>query len=83
VFEFWFYNHPFLCRVLYMKLSMRFPRVKRPGCEADHSPSSSAKIKEGVELYLHSSIRFMALYSVTKNKHRDNFIFTFGYTLIS
>jgi hypothetical protein len=28
--------------------------VKRSGHEADHSPSSSAEIKEWVELYLHS-----------------------------
>jgi hypothetical protein len=28
--------------------------VKRPGREADHSPSSSAAVKECVELYLHS-----------------------------
>jgi hypothetical protein len=28
--------------------------VNRPGCEADHSPPSSAEIKEWVELYLHS-----------------------------
>jgi hypothetical protein len=28
--------------------------VMRPGCEADHSPSSSAEFKEWVELYLHS-----------------------------
>jgi hypothetical protein len=28
--------------------------VKRPGPEADHSPPSSAEIKEWVELYLHS-----------------------------
>jgi hypothetical protein len=28
--------------------------VKRPGCEADHSPPSSAEVKECVELYLHS-----------------------------
>jgi hypothetical protein len=28
--------------------------VKRPGREADHSPPSSAEIKEWVELYLHS-----------------------------
>jgi hypothetical protein len=28
--------------------------VKRPGREADHSPLSSAKVKECVELYLHS-----------------------------
>jgi len=29
--------------------------VKRPGCEADHSPSSSAEVKECVELYIYSS----------------------------
>jgi len=28
--------------------------VKRPGREADHSPPSSANVKEWVELYLHS-----------------------------
>jgi hypothetical protein len=28
--------------------------VKRPGREADHSPPSSAMVKECVELYLHS-----------------------------
>jgi hypothetical protein len=28
--------------------------VKRPGCEDDHSPPSSAEVKECVELYLHS-----------------------------
>jgi hypothetical protein len=28
--------------------------VKRPGCEADHSPPSSAEVKEWVELYIHS-----------------------------
>jgi hypothetical protein len=31
--------------------------VKRPGREADHSPPSSAEVKECVELYLHSPIR--------------------------
>jgi hypothetical protein len=31
-----------------------FPGVKRPGRESDHSPSSSAEVKECVELYLHS-----------------------------
>jgi hypothetical protein len=30
--------------------------VKRPGREADHLPASSAKVKECVELYLHSPI---------------------------
>jgi hypothetical protein len=33
-----------------------FPGVKRPGREADHSPPSSAGVKEFVELYLHSPI---------------------------
>jgi hypothetical protein len=28
--------------------------VKRPGSEADHSPPSSAEVKECVEIYLHS-----------------------------
>jgi hypothetical protein len=32
-------------------------RVKRSGREADHSPSSSAEVKECVDLYLHSPIR--------------------------
>jgi len=31
--------------------------VKRPVREADHSPPSSAEIRECVELYLHSPIR--------------------------
>jgi hypothetical protein len=34
-----------------------FPGVKQPGCEADCSPPSSAKVEECVELYLHSPIR--------------------------
>jgi hypothetical protein len=31
--------------------------AKRPGREADHSPPSSAEVKECVRLYLHSPIR--------------------------
>jgi hypothetical protein len=31
--------------------------IKRPEHEADHSPPSSAVVKEGVGLYLHSPIR--------------------------
>jgi hypothetical protein len=31
-----------------------FPGVKRPGREADHSPTSSVEVKEWMELYLHS-----------------------------
>jgi hypothetical protein len=32
-------------------------RVKRPRCEADHSPPSTAEVKEWVALYLHSPLR--------------------------
>jgi hypothetical protein len=32
-----------------------FLGVKRPGSDADHSPPSSAEVKECVELYLHST----------------------------
>jgi len=35
-------------------------RVKRPGREAEHSHSSSAEVKECVELCLRSPIRLMA-----------------------
>jgi hypothetical protein len=31
--------------------------IKRPGRGADHSPQSSAEVKECVGLYLHSTIR--------------------------
>jgi hypothetical protein len=34
-----------------------FPGVKRTGREADHSPPSTAEVKECVKLYLHSPIR--------------------------
>jgi hypothetical protein len=34
-----------------------FPGVKRPEREADHSPPSSVKVKECVELYIYSPIR--------------------------
>jgi hypothetical protein len=47
--------------------------VKRPGREADHSPSS-AEIKEWVELYLHSPN--MPSRRGAQLKHRDNFTFT-------
>jgi hypothetical protein len=30
--------------------------VKRPGCESDHSPPTSAKVKKNVHLYIHSPI---------------------------
>jgi hypothetical protein len=48
--------------------------VKRPGREADHSPPSSAELKEWVELCLHSPN--MPPWRGAHLKHRDNFTFT-------
>jgi hypothetical protein len=47
--------------------------VKRPGREATHSPSSSADVKECVELYLHSPNTLS--WRGAQLKHRDNFTF--------
>jgi hypothetical protein len=49
-------------------------RVKRPGREDDHSPPSSAEVKEWVELYLHSPDTPSRRGAKLK-KHRDNFTF--------
>jgi hypothetical protein len=48
--------------------------IKRPGREADHSPPSSAEVKEWVELYLY--FHNMPSWRGAQLKHRDNFIFT-------
>jgi hypothetical protein len=48
--------------------------IKRPGREADHSPPSSAEIKECVELHLHSP--YKPSWRGTQLKHRHNFTFT-------
>jgi hypothetical protein len=51
--------------------------VKRPGREADHSPSSSAEVKVCVELYLHSQTRLHCMVlSLQKKNHRNYFTFT-------
>jgi hypothetical protein len=47
--------------------------VKRPGREADHSPPSSAEIKERLELYLHSPST--PSWRGAQLKHRNNFTF--------
>jgi hypothetical protein len=52
--------------------------VKRQEREADHSPPSSAGVKECVELYLHSPNR--TSWRGDELKHRDKFIFTFTFT---
>jgi hypothetical protein len=44
--------------------------VKQLRCEADQSPPSSAKVKECMELYLHSPIHLHGMV------HRNNFTFT-------
>jgi hypothetical protein len=49
-----------------------FPGGKAVGGKGDHSPPSTAEVKECVELYLHSQYVFKAWCLV---KHRDNFTF--------
>jgi hypothetical protein len=51
--------------------------VKRPRREADHSPPSSAEVKEWVELYIHSSNTPSR--RDAQLKHRDNFTLTFTF----
>jgi hypothetical protein len=48
------------------------PGAPSLGGKADHSPPSSAEVKEWVELYLHPQYAFMVWCLV---KHRDNFTF--------
>jgi hypothetical protein len=40
--------------LLYNEYRVSFPGVKRPGRGVDHPPSSSARVKERVQLYLYS-----------------------------
>jgi hypothetical protein len=47
--------------------------VKRPGREDDHSPPTSAEVKECMELYLH--FPNTPLWRATQLMHRDNFTF--------
>jgi hypothetical protein len=49
--------------------------IKWPGREVNHSPPSSAEVKEWVELYLHSLNT--PLWRGAQLKHRDNCTFTF------
>jgi hypothetical protein len=56
--------------------------VKRPGCEAHHSPPSSAEVKEYVELYLHSPNTPSLRDAQLKYKHRDNFTLTLSLFLL-
>jgi hypothetical protein len=49
------------------------------GREADHSPPSSAEVKEWVELYLHSPNA--PSWRGAQGDHKDNFTFTFTFYL--
>jgi hypothetical protein len=49
------------------------------GRETDHSPPSSAEVKEWVELYLHSP-NTSSWRGAQLGEHRDNFTFTFYHT---
>jgi hypothetical protein len=53
--------------------------VKQLGSEANHSPPSSAEVKECMELFLHSSNMPSWRGTQLKKKHRDNFTFTFTF----
>jgi hypothetical protein len=55
------------------------PGVKQPGLEADHSPPSSTKVKECVELYFHSPYTLSWRSAQFKKRHRDNSTFTFTF----
>jgi hypothetical protein len=51
------------------------PLAFNTGREADHSPPSSAEVKEWVELYFHSPNT--PSWRGAQGEHRDNFTFTF------
>jgi hypothetical protein len=54
--------------------------VKRPGRETDYSLSSSAEVKEYMELYIRPQYVFMVWCLV---KHRDNFTFTLPHSKVT
>jgi hypothetical protein len=54
-------------------------RVKRPGREADHSPPSSAEVKEFMELCIHlPNTPSWRSAQFKKKRHRDKFILRFA-----
>jgi len=52
-----------------------FLGAKQPGQEADHSPPSSADVKECVELYLQPPVCLHGVVLSQKRKHKDDFTF--------
>jgi hypothetical protein len=57
-----------------MGIKGSFPGSKWPGRDADHSPPFSAEVKNAWSYTSIPQYAFMVLCSVTKKKHRDNFI---------
>jgi hypothetical protein len=57
-----------------------FLGVKRPGREADHSPPSSAEVKNAWSYASAPQYAFMAGCSIKKKKHRENFSLPLPYT---
>jgi len=51
-----------------------FLGVKRPGRDVDHPPTSSAEVKERIEIYHYSPLWDFVFFS------RVNFIFTFSFS---
>jgi hypothetical protein len=52
------------------------PLVFHSGREADHSPPSSAEVKEWLELYLHSPMHLHGVV-LSWGEHSNNYNFTF------
>jgi hypothetical protein len=57
-----------------MGIGGTFRRVRRPRCEVDHSPASTANVKNVLTYASTPPYVFMAWYLV---KHREDFTFTF------
>jgi hypothetical protein len=53
------------------------PGIKRPGREADHSPPSSAEVKERAELYLHSPVHLHGVMLGLKKAQRQLYLLLF------
>jgi hypothetical protein len=60
---------PFQTPILWVPETV-FPGIKQQGCEDAHTSSSSAEIKERVELYLHFHIRLCGLHRNNKKERK-------------
>jgi hypothetical protein len=53
------------------------PGAKRPGREADHSPQTSAKVKNNMDLYIHSPIQ--GQFNLSSHLGIPRALFAFGF----